>query len=50
MEAERLNYPEKYFPDLIQEFGIAVQKDYSSNYIYTQLKGKLTVYTNVEKL
>lgn len=45
IEATRLNYPEKYFPDLIQEFGIAVQKDYSSNYIYTQLKGDLNDYS-----
>lgn len=40
------NYPKKYLPDLIQEFGIVVQKDYSSNYIFLERKGDLANYSS----
>ena len=39
------DYPKKYLPDMIQEFGIVVQKDYSSYYIFSERKGDLQNYT-----
>lgn len=42
--AESRGYPEKYFPTLVEEFGIVVQKEYSSNYIFNQQKTELTNY------
>lgn len=42
--AEERGYPSKYFPTLVEEFGIVVQKEYSSNYIFTQQKRELTNY------
>lgn len=40
------DYPKKYLPDMIQEFGIVVQKDYSSYYIFSERKGDLQNYTS----
>lgn len=39
-------YPKKYLPDMIQEFGIVVQKEYSSNYIFLERKSEMQTYTS----
>jgi len=44
--AKERNYPAKYFPTLIEDFGIVVQKDYSSNYIFEQQKSELNNFLN----
>lgn len=46
--AENLGYPEKYLPDLLTDYGIAVQKPYTSNYIFTQQKNDLINFCNTE--
>lgn len=45
-----LGYPNEYLPDLITDFGIAVQKPYTSNYIFTQEKDGLTTFYNNESV
>ena len=44
--AVQRSYPKKYLPDMIQEFGIVVQKDYSSNYIFLERKSDIQNYTS----
>lgn len=46
--AENLGYPDKYLPDLLTDYGIAVQKPYTSNYIFTQQKNDLINFCNTE--
>lgn len=45
---EALGYPNKWFPDLIEDYGIAVQKSYSGKYIYDNQKLNLTSFLNGE--
>lgn len=45
---ENLDYPDKYLPDLLTDYGIAVQKPYTSNYIFTQQKNDLISFCNTE--
>lgn len=43
-----LNYPQYYLPDLLTNFGIAVQKPYTSNYIFAEQKNDLINFYNSE--
>lgn len=41
-------YPKTYLPELLQNFGIAVEKDYSGEYVFTQQKQLLLDFYNTE--
>lgn len=45
---KNLNYPNEYLPDLLTNFGIAVQKPYTSNYIFSEQKNDLINFYNSE--
>lgn len=47
-EYEIKKYPEKSFSTLVEEFGIAVQKPYSGNYVFEKQKGDLLSYLDKE--
>ena len=48
-EFETLGYPKKYLPDLINEFGILVQKPYAGTYALDRQKDELAKYFNQER-
>lgn len=41
-------YPKIYLPELLQNYGIAVEKDYSGKYVFTQQKQLLLDFYNTE--
>lgn len=43
-----LNYPEKFLPDLINEFGILIQKPYAGEYTLNRQKSELVSYFTKE--
>ena len=43
-----IGYPDTWLPELIQNYGIAVQKDYSGRYIYEKQKKNLMSFYNDE--
>lgn len=47
-KASLRKYPEQYLPSLIEEYGIAVQKPYSGNFLFQAQKEKLQNFLNNE--